>query len=126
MKYQDNNWFIQRDLLSDITRAEIILDSLQGDYKTAQEAKIVLHGKTKETIRLKPMRSLFGNDFKINECGKSGCAIEYLSPHQKRTLETCNYEGHMDSDKESRVNVVMCSDSGDKDIFIVSKKVGRL
>ena len=108
-------------LESDVTSGEIIEGS---DYNTGEsQKKIVLRGKKTEIINLKKKPSLFGKNFKLNDCGSLGCTLADLNSDQKKKLDNCNYRGVLESDEESSVNVAMCSDIGHKDIFVVSSKV---
>ena len=69
---------------------------------------------------------MFAKDFKLTKCGKSGCHSKKLTEEEQYKLSKCNYEGSLDSDQESKVNVAACNENGVKDIAIVSNKVEKI
>ena len=82
---------------------------------------MVLEGNnTTEDIKLhKKDNFLMSRLAKVNLCGSKGCSSQNLSNEQKHMLKRCSYEGKLNSDPDSKVNVA-CDEDGKIDITIVS------
>merc|ERR1719369_1702466 len=98
----------------------VTIKDLPGDYSGNPGKKIMINNVP---ITVQPKKTLLAKNFKLTKCGRSGCHSEKLTEREKRKFSKCNYEGSIDSDQGSKVNVAACNENGVYDIAIVSNKV---
>ena len=103
------------------SRSEIIIKGADG-----KKEKAILHSK----------KSIFSDTFKvrfspcslhiyqISDCLSSPCKEESLSPEDMSLINSCNFEGKLTSDPESRVHVTGCfGEDSEVDLSIITNKV---
>merc|ERR1712142_1129144 len=121
-----SRWSVAEGTDKNVKKSDVwsvsVKDISGSDYSDNSGKEVTLDGKSKEKALLYPKKNLFSKNVKLMDCSSEGCEKQILSEEEKRKFDKCNYEGHVESDPDSKVSFNQCNENEVKDITIISDK----